>query len=213
MPVQMKIDSYLRDVLAGWRRSVEGVAAIEFAFIAPVMLVMFFGTLEAARAYSVHRRFMNAANMVGDLVARADKPMTDGELKEIYKLIPQAMAQYPSDNVKFRLQVIPIIPHPSNTNVGLVYSAPANRPSYGTMPSYNKCASVGLSTVQGVALKGKTAKGMILLRAEYKFAPLFATQAWVQFGTPTWKMETMLVPRYGCIFGSKMDATGCNITC
>lgn len=48
----------------------QGVAAIEFAFIAPVMLVMYFGLLEISMAVSADRKVSHSANVVGDLVTQ-----------------------------------------------------------------------------------------------------------------------------------------------
>ncbi|MFA5955324.1 TadE/TadG family type IV pilus assembly protein [Hyphomicrobium sp.] len=53
-----------------FRTDVAGVAAIEFAFLVPVLLVMTFGTIEMSRAVIVHKRFQRATAMVGDLVSR-----------------------------------------------------------------------------------------------------------------------------------------------
>jgi Flp pilus assembly protein TadG len=50
-----------------------GVAAIEFAFIAPIMFFMFVGTVELSQAITVDRRVMVVASTTADLVAREDK--------------------------------------------------------------------------------------------------------------------------------------------
>ena len=116
-------------------------------------------------------------------------------MQEIYKLIPLSMASYPSDTAKFRLQLIPMIPHPNNASAGRVYAGSTDRPAYGTMPAQSKCATQPLSQKQGEALAGKTS-GMLVLRAEYDYAPMFANT--LGFGAATWKMETLIGPRYGC---------------
>lgn len=52
------------------RRGDRGVSAVEFAFIAPVMLLMLFGAAEASLAISVDRKVTIAASTVADLVAQ-----------------------------------------------------------------------------------------------------------------------------------------------
>ena len=47
-----------------------GVAAIEFAYLAPLLLLATFGTFEVARAVLMHKRFQRVSAMIGDLVAR-----------------------------------------------------------------------------------------------------------------------------------------------
>lgn len=49
---------------------IAGVAAVEFGLLAPLLLLMTFGTIELSRALIIHKRFQRAASMVGDLVTR-----------------------------------------------------------------------------------------------------------------------------------------------
>ena len=48
-----------------------GVAAVEFAIIAPVMLMMYFGLAEVATAISTDRRISHGANVAGDMITQA----------------------------------------------------------------------------------------------------------------------------------------------
>lgn len=47
-----------------------GLAAVEFALIAPIMIVLFFGVVESSAALSASRKTMLAANTLADLVAQ-----------------------------------------------------------------------------------------------------------------------------------------------
>ena len=53
-----------------FRDEVRGVAAIEFAFLAPLMLLMYVGTIEISAAVSVNRKLSRVASTVGDLVTQ-----------------------------------------------------------------------------------------------------------------------------------------------
>jgi len=57
----------LPDALAHCRK---GVAAIEFAFIAPVVIVLFFGVIEGSAALSASRKTLLASTTLADLVAQ-----------------------------------------------------------------------------------------------------------------------------------------------
>ncbi|MEZ5922546.1 MAG: TadE/TadG family type IV pilus assembly protein [Parvularculaceae bacterium] len=57
----------LPDALARCRK---GVAAVEFAFIAPVMIVLFFGVIEGSAALSASRKTLLASTTLADLVAQ-----------------------------------------------------------------------------------------------------------------------------------------------
>ncbi|HNS85480.1 MAG TPA: pilus assembly protein, partial [Parvularculaceae bacterium] len=64
-------------------RARSGVAAVEFAFIAPIMIVLFFGVIEGSAAYSAHRKVMQSANMLADLVAQ-ETSVTQDNLDDLF---------------------------------------------------------------------------------------------------------------------------------
>ncbi len=51
-------------------RKIDGIAAVEFALIVPIMLCMFIGTVELSQAITVDRRVTQVASTTADLVAR-----------------------------------------------------------------------------------------------------------------------------------------------
>ena len=69
--------------LSRLRKETSGVSAIEFAFVAPVMALIFFGCLEVSELLAVDRRVTNAAATLGDLVARDDE-ITNPEMNDIF---------------------------------------------------------------------------------------------------------------------------------
>ena len=54
-----------------WLKDRRGVAAIEFAFVAPILLVMFFGTVEFSQAIAIKRNVTNIARTISDLTSQA----------------------------------------------------------------------------------------------------------------------------------------------
>ena len=50
----------------------EGLAAIEFAILAPVMLLIYFGMTEFSQAYMASRRANHMASIAADLIAQSD---------------------------------------------------------------------------------------------------------------------------------------------
>ncbi|MDB2437779.1 pilus assembly protein [Hellea sp.] len=67
---------------AAFLKNKDGIAAIEFAFIAPVMLFMYFGMAEVATAISVDRQVSHSANVAGDLTTQSETVSAD-EMTEI----------------------------------------------------------------------------------------------------------------------------------
>ena len=72
-------------VLGRFRRAQGGVAAIEFALIAPVLLLMYVGGCELARAAMAQRRTSLLARTVADLTALGDttSPMARATMNDI----------------------------------------------------------------------------------------------------------------------------------
>ncbi|WP_421792857.1 TadE/TadG family type IV pilus assembly protein [Hyphobacterium sp.] len=64
------------------RREEDGVSAVEFALIAPVMVLLYLGMMEISLALSVDRKVTNAASALADLVAQ-DDVITDDEMTDI----------------------------------------------------------------------------------------------------------------------------------
>jgi Flp pilus assembly protein TadG len=68
------------------RRERRGVGAIEFAMIVPIMSVMFIGAVELSQAITVDRRVTQVASSTADLVARAEKQISQTEIGDIMKV-------------------------------------------------------------------------------------------------------------------------------
>ncbi len=56
--------------IASFANAKSGAAVVEFALIMPVLLMLYFGSIEASALFTVDRRVTIAASTVGDLVAQ-----------------------------------------------------------------------------------------------------------------------------------------------
>jgi len=65
-------------------KDADGIAAIEFALILPVMFIIFFGVVEVSNLLSEDRRVTRVASTVADLVAQ-DNIVTVAELEGIFE--------------------------------------------------------------------------------------------------------------------------------
>lgn len=63
----------LSDLLSRFAWSGRGVAAIEFALIAPLLLSIYFMTLEVSQGIETNKKISRVASMVGDLVTQQEK--------------------------------------------------------------------------------------------------------------------------------------------
>ncbi|HEX3755866.1 MAG TPA: TadE/TadG family type IV pilus assembly protein, partial [Rhizomicrobium sp.] len=71
----------------------DGLAAIEFAFIAPVMVTLFFGTIELADALSCRTDVGSVADTAGDLVAQ-ESTITTADLSNVYNAATAILYPY-----------------------------------------------------------------------------------------------------------------------
>lgn len=78
-PVQ-RIHAHLRKFV----RARKGVAAIEFALIAPVLLLLYFGTVDLANWYMTHRRLVLAGSTMADLTTQSAGTVTVGNLNDYW---------------------------------------------------------------------------------------------------------------------------------
>jgi len=68
----------------GFWRDRRGVAATEFAFIVPVMLLLFFGTVEFCSAVAVDRKVTLIARTLSDLTSQAGAPVNDTYIQNVF---------------------------------------------------------------------------------------------------------------------------------
>lgn len=84
----------LRHLLARLALERAGAAAVEFALILPVMLLLYLGTMEASALISTDRRVQIIAGSVGDLVARTDSQIGAATLRDYFKASEAIIAPY-----------------------------------------------------------------------------------------------------------------------
>ena len=83
-----------RDLYRRWRGDRKGIAAVEFAFIVPIMMVMFIGAVEMSQAITVDRRVTQVASSTADLVARKETSISNAEITDILRIGGFIMAPY-----------------------------------------------------------------------------------------------------------------------
>lgn len=77
-----------------------GVAAVEFALILPLMILLYFGTVEASRAVAYDRRLTSAAAALGDLVSQSNKSLTNAQLTDYFTAARITMVPYDADDLQ-----------------------------------------------------------------------------------------------------------------
>jgi Flp pilus assembly protein TadG len=93
-----------------------GVAAIEFAMIVPIMLVLFFGTVEFSSGVAVDRKVTLIARTLSDLTSQSAATVNDSYLQNVFTASISIMYPYAATPTNATLSEIYV----SSTNVATV---------------------------------------------------------------------------------------------
>jgi len=132
-------------IVAGARRFCRdrrGVAAIEFAFIVPVLLMMYFITMEASQAIETSKKVSRIGSMVADLVTQQQTVMK-ANLEAIMKIGTTTLLPYNRSDPTIIITAIQMTDEAAPTArvvwsrklVGNTYSADAKPGDTTTVPS------------------------------------------------------------------------------
>ncbi|CDX22824.1 conserved hypothetical protein [Mesorhizobium sp. ORS 3324] len=119
-----------------------GVAAIEFAFIVPVLLILYFITMEASQAIETSKKVSRIGSMVADLVTQQTS-VTKADLDAIMKIGTSTLQPYNRSSPSIIITGIQITDETtpkvqvawSRKLVGSTYSVDAATGSTTTVPS------------------------------------------------------------------------------
>jgi Flp pilus assembly protein TadG len=136
-------------------RDRRGVAAIEFAFIVPVLLIMYFITMEASQAIETSKKVSRIGSMVADLVTQ-QQTVVSADLDAIMKIGTSTLQPYNRSLPTIIITAIQITDEASpkvqvvwsRKLVGSTYSADAAKDSATTVPATLKIRNTFLIRVE-----------------------------------------------------------------
>ncbi|HXK53226.1 MAG TPA: pilus assembly protein [Hyphomicrobiales bacterium] len=82
-----------------------GVAAVEFAFILPLLIALYFGAIEISQAVMADRKVTNITSTVADLVAQT-KTVNDNELQDIFEAATAILVPFPTTGLTIVLSSV-----------------------------------------------------------------------------------------------------------
>lgn len=103
---------HLGKALDAFRRCRNGLAAIEFSFIAPVMIVLFFGVVEGSNALSVSRKVSLSVNTLADLASQ-ESSLTAAQASDLFVGVEQIIGQ---GNINADVRLVSLIPDPDSAD-------------------------------------------------------------------------------------------------
>ncbi len=100
--VRVRAAAKIRDFV----QRAEGIAAVEFALIVPIMAALFMGAVEMSQAVTANRRVTQVGSTAGDLVARYNGNISETDLKDMMKVSSYLLEPYSSSRLKVEISVV-----------------------------------------------------------------------------------------------------------
>lgn len=87
---------------AGFRRDRKGVAAIEFALIAPFMIALWLGSIELSQGVAIDRKVSHASSALADLVTQQAN-LTRAEVEDIMDATVAILSPFDTGNLSIEM--------------------------------------------------------------------------------------------------------------
>jgi len=197
-----------------------GVAAVEFAYIAPILLVMLMATFELSRAVSIDRRLNSVSAMASELVAR-EETIDSEDLKNIYRSLNHVMKPYDDDSLVVRLLQIRTgnagttkVEWSSEINATAVQSTGSD-----PLPApYTQCQNFSIDA----ELKQNGSR-VVVAEVGYNYQPVFGSFIYRDFSLAdlkkkrndvsglqgSWSSKAYHSPRWNCVAYNADNCTTC----
>ncbi|PLX37969.1 MAG: hypothetical protein C0606_06905 [Hyphomicrobiales bacterium] len=161
--------------LARFRRDKRGIAAVEFAMLAPVLVIAFIGTFELSEAITVNRKVTHATSTIADLVTQSEK-LTNSEVENIFDATAAVLSPYPSANLKL---VVATIGPDANGDPIVVASRARNTTKWteNTAPPISLPEGLDYSSQQ-----------IVIAKSEYSYKAVFSSLSKEIIGNESWTM-------------------------
>jgi Flp pilus assembly protein TadG len=177
----------VRDLIA----DSSGIAAIEFAMIVPIMLLMFFGTLEFSSGVAVDRKVTLIARTLSDLTSQQVTSVADTELTNFFTASISILTPYDATPTKARISEIYVDSHQVAT---IQWSKAATIASGATQATLTTSTRFAGDVVTGLVPPALLVKQTSLIFSEvsylykptvgYKMAPAGVNLSDVAFSRP-----------------------------
>jgi hypothetical protein len=120
--MSMRAGAQIRDRARQFARDRRGVAALEFALIVPLLLCLYFVTMEVAQAIETNKKVGRVGSMVADLVAQMQE-IPVSELEGIMRIGEATMQPYNRSKVDITVTAIEVTDEASQGASRLVAQA------------------------------------------------------------------------------------------
>lgn len=147
-------------------RDRRATSAVEFALIAPFMILLYLGAVEVSLALSIDRKITSAASALADLVAQ-DDVITDGEMADIMTAGNVIIAPFNSGPLQIRITSV------------LMNGADEVRVQWSDAVGMTPYAAGGGAPVPAGVLQRN--RSVIMVEVEYRYDTMFRELGVSQF--------------------------------
>jgi Flp pilus assembly protein TadG len=161
----------------GWRQFVageQGVTAIEFALVVPIIVLLLLGCFEVPRFVMIYQKIARTSSGVADLVAQADEPLKKNQMGDIYTAGKIMMQPY--DVIANGRIYVSSINNPSSGG-GVKITWQTNNgglPGNGTVTS--RVGNEGAAPTLPAALVPATNEEVLAAEVFFNYQPIFPTR-------------------------------------
>lgn len=100
--MRMILHKITRGFAHNFSRDERGVSAVEFALIAPIMILFLFGSADLSLMLTADRKVTQTASTIADLVAQDDS-ISSGEMTDIFTASKAIMQPYNTSSLQMRV--------------------------------------------------------------------------------------------------------------
>jgi Flp pilus assembly protein TadG len=172
------IRSFMAGKLQSFRHDEDGVSALEFAMVLPLMLTLYLGGVEVSQAVSADRQNTLVAFTVGDLVAEVSN-VASSDITNVFNAATAVAYPFPSSNLRTTVSSVCI--NSTGTIATIAWSQTMN----GTARSGTVTSSIPSALMV-------PSSSLIWAESSYAYRPAIG---WTITGTLTMSDRIFLSPR------------------
>ena len=150
-------------------RDSKAVAAVEFALILPLLVTLYFGTVEAASLYTVDRRVATVASTMADLVSREQTCITTAKLSNYFTAATGIMQPFSTTALK---QVVSFLAVSSTGAVTIKWSKPYGTGAVARNLGVTSVLANSTTAVQ-INTLARTKGWLVAAEIQYPYQPLY----------------------------------------
>jgi Flp pilus assembly protein TadG len=180
----LKLRLHLRHQVRRLSADTRGIAAVEFAMLIPLMLMVFFGTIQISTAVAVDRKVSLTARTLSDLISQAPGTIKDTDISNAFATALAILSPYTPTPLQAKISQVYI---DKTTLVAKVKWSKAS----GTGVSPHTCNEV--VTVPTALQIADTY--LIMSEVTYNFQPVVGYDIHVSFVSATYPLSDLMYTR------------------